>query len=478
MTTAAIASLSTAHILVAGDIMLDRYWHGQTSRISPEAPVPVVHITQIEERPGGAGNVALNIVALGASATVLALTGEDQAADSLKQLLDQSSVRYELQSRSESATITKLRVISKQQQLIRLDFEDQFVAARDDQFLDAYSRLLGDCTAVVLSDYAKGSLRDVQPLISAAHQAGKPVLVDPKGNDFSMYRGADLITPNMGEFQAVAGTCDNDDQLVEKGLNLLRDLDIGALLVTRGEHGMSLLQSGQAPIHMPTSAREVYDVTGAGDTVIAVLAAAMGASVNLKLAMELANTAAGIVVSKLGTATASAREIEDVLQPPATEEQICTDLPQLLTRVDKARGRGERVVMTNGCFDLLHAGHVHYLQSSRQLGDHLIVAINTDASVRRLKGDSRPINPLASRTDVLAALACVDSVIEFDDDTPLALITAVSPDVLVKGGDYRVEDIVGYEHVREYGGETVVLDFIEGESSSAIIKRIIETEQH
>ena len=468
-----IPEFDSARVLVVGDVMLDRYWHGMTSRISPEAPVPVVRVDQAEERPGGAGNVALNIAALGAQVSLMGVTGEDEASDSLSRLLGASGVECLFERLPGFATVTKLRVLSRHQQLIRLDFEDGFRGFDSDLMVEHYAGQLADTDVVVLSDYGKGALRPVRRLIQLAREARKPVLVDPKSRDFNVYRGATLITPNLTEFEAVAGHCRDEDELVQKGNAQLRALDLESLLVTRSEHGMTLLRAGQEALHLPARAREVYDVTGAGDTVIAVLAAALAAGQDMAQATALANLAAGVVVGKLGTASVTVPELRRAL----FEDQgygargVLTE-SQLLMAVEDARAHGETLVMTNGCFDILHAGHVAYLEQARRLGDRLIVAVNDDASVRRLKGAGRPVNPLDRRMAVLAGLAAVDWVAPFSEDTPERLICRVRPDFLVKGGDYRPEDVAGYQCVTDNGGRVVVLDYQEGCSTSGIIDAI------
>ncbi|WP_026181694.1 MULTISPECIES: bifunctional D-glycero-beta-D-manno-heptose-7-phosphate kinase/D-glycero-beta-D-manno-heptose 1-phosphate adenylyltransferase HldE [unclassified Thioalkalivibrio] len=461
-----------ARVLVAGDLMLDRYWHGGTDRISPEAPVPVVHVREIEQRPGGAGNVALNLAALGGHADLVGMTGDDAAAEELAGLLEGSGVSCHFHCKPGAATITKLRVISRHQQLIRLDFEDGFPGAIAHDLLSQIEPLLPNCGVVVLSDYAKGALRDPQPLIQAARAAGVPVLVDPKGRDFSAYRGADLVTPNLTELEGVAGPCPDDASLEQAAHQILDECGIKALLVTRGAAGMTLFRQGQATVHQPARAREVFDVTGAGDTVIATLAGALAAGAPLEEAMHLSNLAAGIVVGKLGTATVSLVELQRMLYAPESAGQGVLDYPELQQVLREARAAGERIVVTNGCFDILHAGHVAYLSQARSLGDRLLVAVNDDDSVRRLKGEGRPVNPVDQRMAVLAALGAVDWVVPFSDDTPADLIAEILPDVLVKGGDYRPEAIAGHDAVVANGGEVRVLEFLDGCSTSAVMGRI------
>ncbi len=327
---------------------------------------------------------------------------------------------------------------------------------------------------VVLSDYGKGTLRNIPRYIQAARSAGKPVLVDPKGSDFSRYRGATLITPNLAEFEAVVGQCADETQIVERGQQLIGEFDLDALLITRGEHGMTLLQREREPHHLPTQAREVFDVTGAGDTVIATLATGLAAGLPLDSATQLANTAAGIVVGKLGTATVTTRELAQALAAQRTIDHGVVGEDQLIEAVNAARARGETVVMTNGCFDILHAGHVTYLEEASKLGDRLIVAVNVDETVRALKGADRPVNTLANRMHVLAALGCVDWVVPFAEETPERLICDVAPDYLVKGGDNDPDKIPGAKCVRDAGGSVAVLTYVDGISTTRIVDSIRE----
>ncbi|MCL2896431.1 bifunctional D-glycero-beta-D-manno-heptose-7-phosphate kinase/D-glycero-beta-D-manno-heptose 1-phosphate adenylyltransferase HldE [Brenneria tiliae] len=461
-----------AGVLVVGDVMLDRYWYGPTSRISPEAPVPVVKVDTIEERPGGAANVAMNIASLGAGSRLVGLTGIDDAARALSSKLGEVNVKCDFVSVPTHPTITKLRVLSRNQQLIRLDFEEGFGGVDPQPMIERIQQALPNIGALVLSDYAKGALVHVQTMIQTAKAAGVPVLIDPKGTDFSRYRGATLLTPNLSEFEAVAGRCKNEDELVSRGMQLVADYQLSALLITRSEQGMTLLQPGKAPLHLPTQAQEVYDVTGAGDTVIGVLAAALAAGNSLEEACFLANAAAGVVVGKLGTSTVSPIELENAIRGRAETGFGVMSEAQLKEAVAQARQRGEKIVMTNGCFDILHAGHVSYLANARKLGDRLIVAVNSDASTKRLKGPTRPVNPLPQRMIVLGALEAVDWVVPFEEDTPQRLIAEVLPDVLVKGGDYQPHEIAGSEEVWANGGEVRVLNFEDGCSTTNIINAI------
>jgi len=463
-----MADFSTAKVLVIGDVMLDRYWHGNTSRISPEAPVPVVHVQQQEERPGGAGNVALNIAALGAHVDLIGLIGQDEAGETVAQQLADKQVNCLFKQVVTAPTVTKLRVLSRHQQLIRLDFEQGFDNAAAQLLHPLFSTQLQAANALLLSDYGKGVLYDPQPLIQAARQAGKPVLVDPKGTDFHKYREATVITPNRTEFEAVVGCCDSQAALETKGDALRAELGLTALLITRSEEGMSLLRAGYPPLHLPAHAHEVYDVTGAGDTVIGVLAASLAAGDSIVNATALANLAAGLVVAKLGAATVTVPELDYALR--TDHSHAIQDLAGLQAAIAVARSHGETIVMTNGCFDILHAGHVQYLQQAKALGHRLLVAVNDDASVKRLKGSKRPVNPLAARMAVLNALESVDWVFPFNEDTPENLICQVLPDILVKGGDYTVDQIAGGQCVLDNGGQVQVLNFLEGYSTTRIVE--------
>lgn len=467
-----------ASVLVVGDVMLDRYWHGATSRISPEAPVPVVKVNQIEDRAGGAANVALNIAALGAKVSLAGVVGNDGNGSVLKKRLESAKVKPAFVVSKNTPTITKLRVISRHQQLIRMDFEESITEADANALAKKVSTTLGNVGALILSDYAKGTLNDPQLIIKAARSKKIPVFVDPKGTDFTRYKGATLLTPNLHEFETVVGPCKNELELALKGQALLKQLQLDALLITRGEHGMTLLtkpssnKKAMAELHLPARAVEVYDVTGAGDTVISVLAAAVAAGEPLPNAVALANIAAGIVVGKLGTATVSAPELSAALHQERGVERGVVSEDQLKILLDDARQRGEKIVFTNGCFDILHAGHVAYLEEARKQGDRLVVAVNSDASVKKLKGEGRPINLCEDRMLVLSKLASVDWVVSFSDNTPERLLKKLKPEILVKGGDYAVTQVVGAPIVKAYGGDVKVLSLVDNRSTTAIVNKI------
>ncbi len=472
-----LPNYSSGRVLVIGDLMLDRYWHGSTSRISPEAPVPVVHVSDDEQRAGGAGNVALNIAALGGKVSVLGFVGDDEPAKTLQSLLQEAGVLCLFETLSDYPTITKLRVISRHQQLIRLDFEDGFHSVKNEKLLHQYHAEMMQANVVILSDYGKGTLNQIEKYIELATQLNKPVLIDPKGTDFSIYKHATLVTPNLAEFEGVVGRCQSQQQLVEKGMNLLEEMDFKALLVTQGENGMTLLTRAEAPLHLPTHAQEVFDVTGAGDTVISVLAASLAAKTSLAEATMLANMGAGIVVGKLGTATVSTEELEYVLQGQRAHHRGVGTLKEVMDASQSAKKDGEKIVLTNGCFDILHPGHIRYLQQAKELGDRLVVLVNSDESVKRLKGPERPVNNLEYRMEMLAALECVDWVVPFENDTPKQEIDQLLPDILAKGGDYTdITTIAGHESVLANGGEVKLLSFIEGHSTTAIINSIRKDE--
>lgn len=467
-----IPHFANARMVVYGDLMLDRYWYGQTSRISPEAPVPVVCVNEAEARPGGAANVALNLAALGCSVALMGLVGQDKEGDELENMLAGKRITCHFQHLADYPTVTKLRVLGQNQQLLRLDFEKRLEKYDDEQLLQSYERQLINANAVVLSDYAKGTLFNVSQLIQKARQLAVPVFVDPKSNDFRRYQGATLITPNLKEFEAVVGVCMNDEELTQKAQGLMQHFNFEAILVTRGKQGMILIRKNQPVVNLSAHAREVYDVTGAGDTVISLMAASVAAGNDFVTAAVIANLAAGLVVRKLGAASVTVHELRRELQLYNDSHVGVLTEQELLLAVADAHAHDETVVMTNGCFDMLHAGHVEYLEAAKSLGDRLIVAVNDDQSVRRLKGEERPLTPLAARMEVLAALRAVDWVVPFSEDTPIRLIGKVLPDILVKGNDYQLNQIAGSDAVINHGGRVLTLPLKSGFSTSQIINKI------
>lgn len=470
--------LSDARVLVVGDVMLDRYFNGDSDRISPEAPVPVVKIGKVEEKAGGAANVARNIAHLDGRVSLLGLVGPDRDGDSLRAILERENIASELFVHSGAQTIAKMRVISRHQQVVRLDVEQRFSPEQAAALLQRYREIYQDFDVIILSDYDKGSLSGAAEMIRLARDAGKRVLVDPKKPDLMAYAGASIITPNLSEFRLAGGSTESDEAMLVAARRMINAAGIDAMLLTRSEQGMSLITADEHH-HFPAQVLEVSDVTGAGDTVIATLAVMLAAGMSHRDAAELANLAAGIVVGKLGAATVSPEELALRLNRRMFDygEHYQPSAEAVLQHIQFAQQNGEKIVFTNGCFDILHAGHVRYLAEARSLGDRLVVGLNSDDSVRRLKGDGRPVNSLEDRATVLAALASVDWVVPFGDrpdesDTPAQLISKVMPDVLVKGGDYDPLTIVGGDLVRARGGEVRVLSFLEGRSTSAMIGRI------
>jgi len=467
------------HILVVGDVMLDKYIHGSVDRISPEAPVPIVHATRRSQQPGGAANVAMNVAGLGARATVVGFVGDDEDSSILASMLKSAGVEPHLITVPGTPTTSKLRILGGSQQMMRLDIETAVQRPPDAYraLLERVSSLLPHTDAVVLSDYAKGTLtaENCQHIISAARHAGVPILVDPKGPDFLRYRGATTISPNLKELALVTGdTSAAMEDILENGLSLVGELGLDYLTVTLGEKGIAILDA-RGEFHAPAIAQKVFDVSGAGDTVIATLAVAAASGIAIEDAARLANIAAGIVVGKLGTVPIARHELAAALtESPGTEttEKVLA-LDRLLVRAAEWRASGHTVVFTNGCFDILHVGHIALLEECRRFGARVVVGINSDASVSRLKGPGRPIVGERERARILAALAATDAVVVFDAPTPIDLIGALRPDVLVKGGDYTEQSVVGAPEVRSWGGRTVIVPTVEGFSTTNIVRKLV-----
>jgi D-beta-D-heptose 7-phosphate kinase/D-beta-D-heptose 1-phosphate adenosyltransferase len=480
-----LPDFSHLSILVVGDLMLDRYLWGEVERISPEAPVPVVRLSRETDRVGGAGNVAANLAGLGLRTRLAGQVGTDNAGDVLLAKLEGAGIDVAAIVRTSSRpTITKTRIIGGHQQMLRLDSEQagDFSPAEQHSLIETVTaRLRAEVpAALVLSDYAKGSLSAAvcQALIKAAQAAGVPVFVDPKGLDYGKYRGATCLTPNKREAAEVCAVAGGDTERLLAGLEAMRrQFDIGHIVLTRGEEGMSSI-GAEGVHHFPASAKQVFDVSGAGDTVIAMLAAAYAAGLEQAQACTLANLAAGIVVGKVGTVPIEAGELQQALQQVDSLHQAdkIRDLESATGFVAGLRASGKRVAFTNGCFDLLHAGHVTYLEQARKQGDALVVGLNTDRSVRALKGPTRPVIHEDDRARVLAALESVDAVVPFDEDTPLRMIQALRPDVLVKGDDYREEEVVGAAEVKSWGGRIVLIPVVPGRSTSAILAAVNKAE--
>lgn len=466
------------HVLVIGDVMLDKYIRGNVDRISPEAPVPVVHALHHSEQPGGAANVAMNIAGLGARATLVGFVGGDQDAQSLVRNLENARVGNCLIQASGAPTTSKLRILSGSQQLVRLDIEDTSPRQRQDydSLLEQIAILLPQTDAVILSDYAKGVLTEkvCQYVISSARALDIPVLVDPKSRDLSRYKNATTICPNLKELVLATGGNPSDiEMLLQRGQKLVSQLGLEFLTVTLSEKGIALLFNDKRS-HVPTVARQVFDVSGAGDTVIAVLALAISSGVPVEEAVKLANIAAGIVVGKVGTVPVSKYEVVAALTGSfATQaEEKILDLSRLAIRMEEWRSAGETIVFTNGCFDILHVGHITLLEGCRKFGSKLIVAINSDSSVRRLKGPTRPIVGERERARILSALSATDAVIVFDEETPLDLIRALRPNVLVKGGDYIEATVVGATDMKSWGGRVEIISTVAGFSTTDIVHKL------
>lgn len=464
-----------ARILVVGDIMLDHYMLGDAQRISPEAPVPIIKINHQDNKLGGAANVARNIRYLDAHVGLLGVIGNDENGERVTQQLAEEGITAHL-IHCNKPTITKLRVISRNQQVVRLDFETPFEHSDTNNLQQQLEALLPQYDLVVFSDYNKGTLRDISQLIQCAKQAGKTVLIDPKQLDFSLYSGADLITPNLSEFLLAGGDNANEGTIASSARTLLNHCNIERMLLTRSEQGMSVI----TPSHktdFPAKVREVSDVTGAGDTVIATMAVMLALGQSDETAAEVANLAAGIVVTKLGAEIVTPEELAAAVNEQLLQQGKHYQCPedQVLRHIALARRAGEKLVFTNGCFDILHAGHISYLEKAKSLGQRLIIGLNTDASIQRLKGPHRPINTLEHRVTLLTALKAVDWVIPFNEDTPLNLINAIKPDVLVKGGDYSIETIVGADEILQNGGDVKIIEFTNDCSTTKTIEKIRNT---
>ena len=477
--------LGRTNVLVVGDLMLDSYYWGDVRRISPEAPVPVVKVKVNEKtfRLGGAGNVAANISGLGCTAALIGLIGDDTASGQLRELMSALNIQDHCVVQTGRPTTTKTRIMASKQQVVRLDEEDNsdIDPLTADRILSAVVNILPDVNAVILSDYGKGmfaSLDFIQAMIHACKKEKVPVFIDPKDRNWERYAGATCVTPNTAELELATGaSLKADSDLIPTARDLRHRLSLDWLLVTRGPRGMALFGENASPVMIAARAREVFDVSGAGDTVIATLAACASSGLAFAEAASVANTAAGIVVGKLGTWAVRWNELEDSLinetqSRPASTLWKVADLQEAPSRLSRWRQAGQRIVFTNGCFDLLHPGHVSLLHQARHLGDRLIVGLNTDASIKRLKGEQRPILPGPDRAAILSALEDVDMVVFFDEDTPLNLIDQLKPDILVKGADYRVEDVVGREIVESYGGQVRLVEILQGHSTTAIARKL------
>lgn len=473
----AVRRLPHASILVIGDVMLDRYTYGEVSRISLEAPVPILAIEREVALPGGAGNVVRNVTALGAAAAFISVVGDDQAGADLTGLVGgQPNVEPWLLVQGGRTTTLKIRFIASGQHMLRADREqtDPIQPKLAERMVRIACDAMAATSVTVLSDYGKGVLAGDVPtqLVAAARRMGRKLIVDPRGTDFARYAGADIVMPNRPELSAATGMkVDTEAAVIDAAMALRARHGFGAVVVTRGNDGMTLVD-GSGAHHFPAEAAEVYDTSGAGDTALAALAAGIAVQLELPVAVRLANLAAGISVGKVGTSVVREADLLSALSPQRSALRKIVSAEEAVEQVERWRHRGWRVGFTNGCFDLLHPGHVHLLEAARAGCDRLVVGLNSDASARRLKGDPHPVQPEAARAAVLASLASVDLVCVFNDDTPEQLIEALRPDVLIKGANYAVEDVIGAEMVRGWGGRVLLADLLPGHSTTATLARI------
>ena len=458
------------HVLVVGDVMLDRYLYGRAERVSEEAPVPIVQVDGSEDRLGGAANVAVNVVSLGARCTLVGAVGDDPCGTVVADLLDAAGVDADLVVVDGWRTTLKERVVSMRKQIARMDFETPLPESAAIDIAKRVARHAAGKNALIVEDYDKGAIDRPQRILAAAE--GLPTVVDPKFKPFAKYRGAALLKPNRREFAQALGRWPNDSELGELGPALARSSGVEAIALTRGGDGITLFESNGSLEHLPALPIDVYDSTGAGDTVAAAFGVCAARGWTWSDSARVANVAGALVCAKAGTEAVRLAELNRTLRESVPTTPAASNRRQLAEAVRRARRQGARIVFTNGCFDILHAGHVGYLDEARQLGDRLIVAVNDDDSVRRQKGDGRPINKLAQRVRVLEGLAAVDWVVPFSEDTPEVLLEEIRPDVLVKGGDYASGEIVGAEFVRSYGGDVRVLSEVEGHSTTKLVELI------
>lgn len=482
-----LSRFSDAKVLCIGDVMLDRFIYGSVERISPEGPIPVLKIEREKTMLGGVGNVIANLAGLGVTPMLVTLLGDDDAGAAVKTHLegiveDTDGIVVD----ETRPTTIKSRFLATSQQLLRTDLEDTSRLRTDirDALIERAMKLIPECDVIILSDYGKGVLGEtvIRGIIDKAQQMQRPVIVDPKGTDYARYRGATLVTPNRKELSEASGiNAKEDDEIRAAAFRIIHECGISAVLATRSQDGLSVIEADETPLHIPTEAQEVYDVSGAGDTVVATVAAAMAAGLDIRDAARLANVAGGIAVGKVGTAIVRTQELVDALRassiPAVTARRGTTlspivSLEQAIEQVERWRARGFKIGFTNGCFDLIHPGHVSLLNQARAQCDRLIVALNTDDSIRRLKGPTRPVQDETARATVMGSMSAVDLIILFDEDTPIRQITGISPDVLIKGSDYRVETVVGADHVMSYGGRVFLADIEEGFSTTNTITKM------
>ncbi len=462
------------NILVCGDLILDEYLVGQANRISPEAPVPVVKITKTDNKIGGAGNVAMNIKSLGHSPFLISITGSDNAYHQIKKILNNYSIANHIKTLENIQTIQKKRVLCQNQQILRIDFEKDVFPNVQNCLLDEYKEALNFSKIVILSDYLKGTLIECKELIKLAKEKSIPVLVDPKGNNFKKYEGSYLITPNWIEFEAIVGNCKNEIDIENKGRKLLDEFNIENLLITRGEKGFSLIPRKSKSINISAQAQDVYDVTGAGDTFMATLAVSLFENNSLKNSAIKANFASGIVVGKLGTSIVTKKELDSKSYLLRDKVKKIHNFDEIKSIVSNLKSNKINVIMTNGCFDIIHPGHIKYLKKAKNLGGVLFIALNSDDSIKRIKGTKRPINKLSDRMEILSSFEFVDYIFSFSEDTPEKVYDELCPDILVKGGDYKVSNVIGAKRVISGGGQVEIIPFVDGFSTTKMIKKIQE----
>ena len=461
--------MTNSNILVIGDVMLDEYWLGTSNRISPEAPVPVVKVDDKEFRVGGAGNVVLNLFNINPKVSLISTIGKDKDGEIIKRILKRKKINFIFKETFKCRSIKKLRIFTQNQQMIRLDFEDN----KENYKLELSEQIkkqIRKSKLVILSDYGKGSLINVKKIIRYAKS--KIIIIDPKGSDYSKYSGATILTPNINEFIEIVGEVNSQAELIKKAKILIKKINLKGILITQGKKGMTFI-SKKNVIHKNSLAQDVFDVSGAGDTVIANFSAYLNMGNTFEEAMEMANIAASIVIKKLGTASANKREVEKIYNKKniTFNNKYLKSTSKILQIVNFLKSQNQKIVLTNGCFDIIHLGHIHLLEKAKTFGDFLIVALNSDKSVKLLKGEKRPINKVLARIKSLAALKCVDLVVVFKELTPLNIIKTIKPNVLVKGGDYKIEGIIGADVVKANKGEIKIVNTVKGYSTTKLLQK-------
>ncbi len=465
------------NIVVIGDVILDKYIAGECERISPEAPVPIINVSSLKSLPGGASNVASNLFSIGANIILICPYGKDKSSSELEEILQKNRLNCRYIYDKSFKTPTKTRVLSQGQQIVRFDQYDKTVNTKADKIIKELAKIDKKIDLIIFSDYDKGALFEIDKILEYTIKKSIKTLVDPKGANFDKYKNCSIITPNLKEFSKIVGSFTNNMEFEEKAFNLLDKLSLEALLITKGKYGLSLFTKSKDHQEIPAEASEVFDVTGAGDTVISVLAAMYASGASLYDAAFVANIAAGISIQRQGTVQVTREELTNALTKKNKHKHISKILDKSIDLelfVKSLKQKNKKIVMTNGCFDLLHAGHVSYLEASKSMGDYLIVGINNDESVRRLKGHKRPINILENRLRVISSLNCIDLIIPFSEDTPINLIKTIKPDIYVKGADYKLNEIIGADFIRGYGGEVNLIPLLNGLSTSNTIRKISE----